>query len=71
MAAKTSKSTANTKWFTEDRFGMFIHWGSTRAPARVGSQQGDNSNESYQKNFDRFNPISTTEGLGALAREAA
>ena len=36
MATKTvnTKSTANTKWFVQDRFGMFIHWGTYALAAR-------------------------------------
>ena len=26
--------TQRTKWFLEDRFGMFIHWGLYAIPAR-------------------------------------
>ncbi len=58
MASKAAKSTAKTDWFTNDRFGMFIHWGLYSMPARhewVRNQEKI-SNEAYQKYFDRFNP---------------
>ena len=28
----TRKTPGDTAWFTRDRFGMFIHWASTRCP---------------------------------------
>jgi len=46
------------KWFTEARFGMFIHWGLYAIPARgewVRSQERL-SNEDYQQYFEEFNP---------------
>lgn len=46
------------EWWTQDRFGMFIHWGLYAQPARhewVKSIEGI-SNEQYQKYFDQFNP---------------
>ena len=46
------------KWWTEDRFGMFIHWGLYALPARhewVKNYERIN-NEQYQKYFDMFNP---------------
>ncbi|MGY0040857.1 alpha-L-fucosidase [Pedobacter sp. NJ-S-72] len=46
------------EWWTQDRFGMFIHWGLYAQPARhewVKSMEGL-SNEQYQKYFDQFNP---------------
>jgi alpha-L-fucosidase len=46
------------KWFTHDRFGMFIHWGLYAIPARgewIRSIERI-SNEDYQKYFDAFDP---------------
>ncbi len=46
------------KWWTDSRFGMFIHWGLYALPARhewVKSHE-QLSNEAYQKYFDVFNP---------------
>ena len=45
-------------WWTNDRFGMFIHWGLYALPARhewVKNQERI-TNEDYQKYFDQFNP---------------
>ncbi|MCL2128608.1 MAG: alpha-L-fucosidase, partial [Treponema sp.] len=47
---------ARTKWFTEARFGMFIHWGLYSVPARgewVRSQERMTEAE-YRRYFDEF-----------------
>lgn len=47
------------KWFTHDRFGMFIHWGLYAIPARgewVRSIERI-SVEDYQMYFDEFDPV--------------
>ncbi len=54
IAARTER----TRWFLQDRFGMFIHWGLYAIPARgewVRSVERI-SNEEYQANFNEFNP---------------
>jgi len=46
------------EWWTNDRFGMFIHWGLYALPARhewVKSHERI-SNEEYEKYFKIFNP---------------
>jgi alpha-L-fucosidase len=46
------------EWWTNDRFGMFIHWGLYALPARhewVKSHEGL-TNEQYQRYFEQFNP---------------
>ena len=45
-------------WWTNDRFGMFIHWGLYALPARHEwvKNQERLTNEDYQKYFDNFNP---------------
>ena len=46
------------KWFTHDRFGLFIHWGLYAIPARgewVRSKE-HMPIEDYQQYFDEFNP---------------
>ncbi|HUX97046.1 MAG TPA: alpha-L-fucosidase [Bacteroidales bacterium] len=46
------------KWWTDARFGMFIHWGLYALPARhewVKNYERLN-NEQYQKYFEMFNP---------------
>ncbi|HBC86558.1 MAG TPA: alpha-L-fucosidase [Lentisphaeria bacterium] len=59
MAAKTAAaSKSRTTWFTNDRFGMFIHWGLYSMPARhewVRNRERI-TNEQYEKYFERFNP---------------
>jgi len=46
------------KWWTEARFGMFIHWGLYSMPARHEWVRNYEqiSNEQYQKYFDLFDP---------------
>ena len=51
--------TRRTKWFLEDRFGMFIHWGIYSIPARgewVRSYERI-SVEDYEPFFKEFNPV--------------
>lgn len=45
-------------WWTNDRFGMFIHWGLYALPARHEWVKNHErmTNEDYQKYFDNFNP---------------
>ena len=45
-------------WWTNDRFGMFIHWGLYALPARHEwvKQRERLTNEQYQVYFDEFNP---------------
>lgn len=46
------------QWWTEARFGMFIHWGLYALPARHEwvKKIERMTNEEYQKYFDLFNP---------------
>lgn len=46
------------KWWTDARFGMFIHWGLYALPARHEWVKNRErlTDESYQKYFDHFNP---------------
>lgn len=46
------------QWWTNDRFGMFIHWGLYSLPARHEWVRNYEhiSNEQYQKYFDVYNP---------------
>lgn len=46
------------KWWTDARFGMFIHWGLYASPARHEWVKNNErmTNEQYQKYFDVFNP---------------
>jgi alpha-L-fucosidase len=46
------------KWWTEARFGLFIHWGLYSLPARHEwvKEIEQITDEAYQKYFDLFNP---------------
>lgn len=51
--------TKRTRWFLEDRFGMFIHWGLYSIPAR-GEWIMTNekmTKEEYRVYFDEFDPV--------------
>lgn len=53
------ESFERTRWFMNDRFGMFIHWGLYAIPAR-GEWVLSNEKmemEHYKKYFDKFNPV--------------
>jgi alpha-L-fucosidase len=45
-------------WWTNDRFGMFIHWGLYALPARHEWVKNHErlTNEQYQRYFNRFDP---------------
>jgi alpha-L-fucosidase len=49
---------ARMKWWTEARFGMFIHWGTYALAARHEWVKNNEHipDEVYQKYFDNFNP---------------
>ncbi|MFC4305066.1 alpha-L-fucosidase [Cohnella boryungensis] len=51
--------TDRTRWFLNDRFGMFIHWGLYAIPARGEWVRSTErlSIEDYQPYFDEFNPV--------------
>ena len=54
-----TERTKRTKWFLEDRFGMFIHWGLYAIPAR-GEWVMLNEQipkETYRTYFEEFDPI--------------
>jgi alpha-L-fucosidase len=46
------------KWWTDARFGMFIHWGLYALPARHEWVKNNErmTNDQYQKYFEMFNP---------------
>jgi alpha-L-fucosidase len=61
------------KWWTDSRFGMFIHWGLYALPARHEWVKNRErlTNEQYQKYFDNFNPDLYNPGEWArMAKEA-
>ncbi len=61
------------KWWTDSRFGMFIHWGLYAMPARHEwvKNRERMTNEQYQKYFDLFNPdLYNPKEWAKMAREA-
>lgn len=52
------EKTARLKWWTDARFGMFIHWGLYSQAARHEWVKKNErlTNEDYQKYFEEFNP---------------
>jgi alpha-L-fucosidase len=61
---------ADTSWFVQDRFGLFIHWGIYSLPARHEwiKNRERIRDEDYQKYFDHFYP--DLYDPAAWAREA-
>ena len=59
-----------TKWFMEDRFGMFIHWGLYSIPAcgEWMMSQKEMTIEEYSKYFDQFDPSSRHASTNSLTR---
>ena len=57
-AAPAAPAADKMKWWTEARFGMFIHWGLYALPARHEWVKRNEriKDEDYRKYFDRFNP---------------
>ncbi len=53
-----AQKTERMKWWTDARFGMFIHWGLYALPARHEWVKNAErmTNEQYQKYFEMFNP---------------
>lgn len=53
-----TQKAARMKWWTEARFGMFIHWGLYALPARHEwvKNRERMTNEQYQKYFELFQP---------------
>ena len=62
-----------TKWFTDARFGMFIHWGLYAIPGRgewVRSHE-KLTIQDYQPYFDNFDPVDYDPKAWARAAKAA
>ena len=53
-----AQKAARMKWWTDARFGMFIHWGLYALPARHEWVKNHErmTNEQYEKYFELFNP---------------
>src|ERR1700712_2831764 len=60
-------------WWTNDRFGMFIHWGLYSLPARHEWVKNRErlTNDQYQKYFDVYNPDLFEPKLWAKQAKAA
>jgi len=63
----------DTRWFTHDRFGMFIHWGLYALPARHEWVQHKEKipHEQYRKYFRHFDPDLYNPELWAAAASGA
>ena len=60
-------------WWTDARFGMFIHWGLYALPARHEwvKNYEKMTNEQYQKYFEEFNPdLYNPKEWARMAKEA-
>jgi alpha-L-fucosidase len=68
-----AQKTQRMKWWTDARFGMFIHWGLYALPARhewVKNRERI-TNEQYQKYFEMFNPdLYNPKEWARMAKEA-
>jgi alpha-L-fucosidase len=53
-----AQKSVRMKWWTDARFGMFIHWGLYALPARHEWVKNNErlTNDQYQKYFEMFNP---------------
>lgn len=65
--------TRRTKWFLNDRFGMFIHWGLYAIPARGEWVMLNEriSKEDYRTYFDEFDPVNYDPKCWARAAKKA
>jgi alpha-L-fucosidase len=67
------QKTQRLQWWTDARFGMFIHWGLYALPARHEwvKNREKMTNEQYQKYFDLFNPdLYNPHEWARMAKEA-
>jgi alpha-L-fucosidase len=68
-----SQKTQRMQWWTDSRFGMFIHWGLYALPARHEwvKNREKMTNEQYQKYFENFNPdLYNPKEWARMAKEA-
>ncbi|MCF7838639.1 MAG: alpha-L-fucosidase [Candidatus Marinimicrobia bacterium] len=68
-----AQTTGDTRWFVQDRFGLFIHWGLYALPARhewVKSRE-EISDEAYERYFRHFDPDLYEPALWAQAAARA
>jgi alpha-L-fucosidase len=69
----TAEKERRMAWWTNDRFGMFIHWGIYSEAARHEWVKHNEhmTNEEYQKYFDLFNPDQFDPTIWAKEAKAA
>ncbi len=68
-----AEKTQRMKWWTDARFGMFIHWGLYALPARHEWVKNNErlTNEQYEKYFEMFNPdLFNPHDWARMAKEA-
>jgi alpha-L-fucosidase len=68
-----AQKTSRMKWWTDSRFGMFIHWGLYALPARHEWVKNYErmTNDEYQKYFENFNPdLYNPKEWARMAKEA-
>jgi alpha-L-fucosidase len=72
-AETDAERAARMKWWTEARFGMFIHWGLYALPARHEwvKNQEKITDEAYRKYFEHFDPDLYDPRAWARAAKAA
>jgi alpha-L-fucosidase len=70
---KTRSTPGDTRWFVQDRFGMFIHWGLYALPARHEwiKQYEQIPDEVYDRYFKHFDPDLYNPELWAQAAAGA
>ncbi len=72
-AETPEQKTKRMAWWTDARFGMFIHWGLYALPARHEWVKNNErmTNEQYQKYFEEFNPdLYNPKEWARMAKEA-
>lgn len=74
MNYEVEDTIGNSEWFTQDRFGMFIHWGLYSLAARhewLQSREKASGQKYRSKYFDKFDPdLYDPELWAELASEA-
>ena len=72
-AETAEQKSKRMEWWTDARFGMFIHWGLYALPARHEWVKNNErmTNEQYQKYFEEFNPdLFNPKEWARMAKEA-
>ncbi len=72
-AETAEQKSQRMQWWTDARFGMFIHWGLYALPARHEWVKNNErmTNEQYQKYFEEFNPdLFNPREWARMAKEA-